>query len=83
MPRSKDAVLDYEFTRFNEGFRHKKRLARVSFYLLRDKGAVIGLRVMKLQINDQIIDFDKGADNSCHKLKLLKKGVLAYLIEFQ
>ena len=50
-------------------------------HLLRHERAMIGFGVVELQIDDKIIDLDKGTYYSCHELELLKKCVLTYLIE--
>ncbi len=42
---------------------------------------MIGFGVVKLQVNDKIIDLDKRADYSRHKFKLLEKRIRADLIE--
>ena len=52
-------------------------------HLLRHEGAMIGLGVVELQIDDEIIDLDEGTDYSRHELELLQKRVLADLVEAQ
>lgn len=37
------------------------------FHLLGDEGAMIGLRVVELQIDDEIVHLNKGADYSGHQ----------------
>ncbi len=71
LPRSEDAVLNYKLAWFYECLRHQKWLPWMALYFFGDEWAMIGFGVVKLQVNDKIIDLDKRADYSRHKFKLL------------
>lgn len=80
---AEDAVLDDELSGRHQSFRHEERLIVFSFDGVGKERAWEGLGVVKLQICDEIVDFDERADDLGHDFQLLKQSIVTHVVQLQ
>lgn len=80
---AEDAVFDDKLSRRDQSFGHEERLIVFSFDGVGKERAWECFGIVKLQICDEVVDFNERTDDLGHDFQLLQQSILAHVVQLQ